>query len=56
MLTISLLHVYRDRRLVEYVYVHKCLKLFTEVKVQIINRSQIPKSLMCEVSAQQLHK
>jgi hypothetical protein len=36
------------KRMVDYVYVHNCLKLYAEVKVQIIDQKQLPKSLACQ--------
>ena len=39
----------RERRMIDYVYVHNCLKLDSEVKVQIIEQHRLPRSLECEV-------
>ena len=35
--------------MIDYVYIHNCLKLDAEVKVQIIDPTQLPKSLACKV-------
>ncbi|CAI8055084.1 hypothetical protein GBAR_LOCUS30071 [Geodia barretti] len=38
----------RVKKMIDFVYVHNCLKLDTEVKVQIIDQNQLPTSLACQ--------
>ena len=35
--------------MVDYVYVHNCLKLSAEVRVQIVDKDGLPTSLACKV-------